>query len=375
MSRRKGKRLFIYLLAMIMIFPACPSKVSGKVKTITDMQDKLNNVSDKQKDVLEKLFSITQEMDGLKLREEKLNKVITVIKQQIYDKQVKIDNKQKDYNQKLSAMKQVLVSYQRSGPASYLEILIKADNLSDFLKSINLIKDISHNEEKLLNSLKEGKKALLKEKEKLKCKKEVLAEKKKELAESFEKKQQLKKELKLSLASLNSQSTYYTDQLSNLKQMWDDCKSVFAGIVGEISNVAGNGYFTVQDLNLNFGFKSITGSLKDTDFNQILKEHSKLPQTLIHFHENQVTFEIPEKKLIVNGKFIIHGATSILFKPETGSFYDIPLNKNSIYELFQKEALLIDFKKLAGDMVTIDFSIKKVESREGYLSFEIKPEL
>lgn len=374
MSRRNRKVLYVYLLAFILIF-SYPIGVLGEVKSITDMEDKLKNISEKQRDVLEKLFSITQEMDGLKIREDKLNKDITVILQQINDRKKKINHKQKEYDEKLMALKQVLVSYQRSGPASYLEILIKADNLSDFLKRINLIKDISRNEAKLLNSLQEGKKALLKEKAALKRKESVLAEKKEELKESLDKKQQLKKELELSLASLNTESTYYSDQLGNLKQTWEDCKSIFASIVGEISSVAGNGYFTIQDLNLSFDFTKITGSLKDTTFNQILKEHTNLTETLLHFHENHVIFEIPEKNLIVDGKFIVQGATSIVFQPETGSYYDIPLNKDSLYELFQKDALLIDFKKLTGNMVTIDFSIQKVESEEGYLYFEIKPEL
>jgi hypothetical protein len=84
--------------------------------------------------------------------------------------------------------------------------------------------------------------------------------------------------------------------------------------------------------------------------------------------------EVPEKHLVLTGDFIVAGDNAIQYEVKEGTFFEIPLENASIEELFQKGPLLINFKTIAGDMVMIDFSLNKVESLDGRLAFEIKPE-
>jgi hypothetical protein len=47
------------------------------------------------------------------------------------------------------------------------------------------------------------------------------------------------------------------------------------------------------------------------------------------------------------------------------------LETESINELFRNSPMLIDFQKVAGDLVTIDIELKDIMTEDGYLSFSI----
>ncbi|HWT27406.1 MAG TPA: hypothetical protein VN131_05655, partial [Mobilitalea sp.] len=198
--------------------------------------------------------------------------------------------------------------------------------------------------------------------------------KKEELKKAIDKQQELENEQETYLASLKQQSKYYTEQLGNLEQMWTDCKLLFQDMVTEITKIAGEGYFSVEDLNLNIGFTKMEGSIYEDTFNTILKKHSKLTETIFTFYDGYIVIEVLDKHLSLTGNFVIEGDSAIRFVPSKGSFYDMPLEQSSLAELFENGPLLIDFKKMAGDMLTIDFTIEAVESHDGYLSFTVKPE-
>jgi hypothetical protein len=312
-------------------------------------------------------------MDKIEKDIEEINGEISTIQLHIKDVEKKIENKQKDYDIQLDVLKQVLVSYQRGGPASYLEILLGADNLTQFLEGINLIKDISHNVNGLLTSLEDGKKELQKEKDKLAENVLQLEEKKEELEIPLSMQKELKEDQEAYLASLKEDRAYYQGQLDNLVQVWDDCKLIFTDIMAEISNIVQKGYFTSEDLNLNIGFFQMNGSIKEDTFNNILKEHSKLTEIKFHFYKDQVVIEIPGKHLILTGNFVLSEDNSILFEVKEGSFYEMPLEASSIEELFRNGPLKLDFKKLAADTVMFDFKVDKLQVIEGSLEFEILP--
>jgi peptidoglycan hydrolase CwlO-like protein len=368
--RRIGK-LFLFLL--IISITLIPYHASGEVKPITELEEKLDGISAEEKEVLEKLFTITQKMQELENEITRMTVEIGTLQVHIENLEDKIEEKQKDYDDQLEILKQVLISYQRGGPASYLEILLNADNLTQFLKSINMIKDISRNVSELLDSLEEAKNSLQDEKDTLAVNLAALEQKKTELEIPLQEQKQLKLEQEEYLASLKEEREYYSSQLDGIVQVWEDCKLLFADIMEEIKGIVGEGHFTMEDLNLSFSFFHSGGAIYEDTFNNILKEHSDLPETIFHFHEDEVIIEVPQKHLVIKGQFILSGESSVLFEAKEGSFYEMPLEAASMEELFLDGPLMIDFKELAGDMVMIDFTLEKVQTTEGRLEFEISP--
>lgn len=371
-KRSKVVKIFSLITLFAFISTTVPNPAFGKVQPITEMEQKLEGISEEEKAVLEELFTIRQQIDEMQKEEARISSEIDALQVQSKNTEKRIEDKQKNYDQQLEILKQILVSYQRGGPASNLEILLSADNLTMFLKSINIIKDISHNVGELLDSVEKDKKVLEDEKANLAEQLKLTEQKKIELQEPLLKEQQLKIKQEEYLASLQEQSVYYQEQLDQIEQMWSDSKLLFSDIVSEVTKIVGEGYFTLNDLNLFFDFIKMEGAIYEDTFNGILKEHSKLPETIFRFNADQIQIEVPEKHLVLTGNFVITGDSAVQFEVESGTFYDMPLEAASITELFINGPILIDFKKLAE--VTIDFKLINVESQDGMLSFEIKPQ-
>ena len=374
MSIHKIKKIIAYVLAFVFIGILMPLKVSGEVAPINDIEDKLEGITEEEKAILEKLFTIQQVINDTRQQQADITDEIAVLKTQMTTIEDEITKKQKSYDDQLDLLKQVLVTYQRGGPASYLEILLNADNLSDFLKSLNILKDISHNVNNLLISLDVSKQELQEEKALLDEKTRLLEQTKKKLEQKLEEEEALQEEQENYLASLQEDREFYEEQLGNVVQMWTDCKALFSDLVTEITKVIGDGHYTVDDLNLEYGIFTVAGYLEEGTFNSTLRKYSSMTETIFRFEEDKVIIEVPDKHLVLEGNFVIGGESAIRYEVVGGTFYDLPLEATSIEELFQKGPLLIDFKKIAGDMVIIDFKINEVQSREGTLNFVIKPQ-
>lgn len=370
---RRSRRI-LCILIMVSIGAFLPLKASSEVAPITDIEDKLDGITEEEKAVLEDLFTIQQEIDDTKRQESEISERIDQQFKQIKVLQIQIQDKQKDYDHQLGTLKQMLVNYQRGGPASYLEILLKADNLSDFLKSLNIIKDISHNLDQLLSSLEQGKQELVEEKTRLDGKNRQLKQTKQELENKINEEEKLQKDMEDYLASLQENRGFYENQLELVANMWDECQLFFPAIVSEISKIIEAGYFTENDLNLKYNIFTIQGYLKEDTFNKILSDHSTYTNTVFQFTQDEVVIDVPERRLILNGNFVIDGKKAIKYEVSSGSFYGMPLEQDSIGELFKNGPLLIDFSKITGDFEMIDFKINEVHSEDGTLNFTIMPQ-
>ncbi len=367
--RKYWKGLLALLIIPTLILT--PVKVAANVKPIEDTQGKLEEITEEEKEVLNDLFAVTQKIEGLIAEETELNQNIIVLQEQIATIQNEIVEKQKTYDEKLSVLEQVLAIYQRGGQASYLEILLNADSLSTFLKSINAIKDISHNVGELLDTLKKENKILNQEKEKLEDKEEQLKNTKDALAKNLEDSRQLKKQREEYLISLQEQRVHYEEYLSVLKSMWGDATLLFTQIVAEISRVVAEGYLTYEDLNMKAGLITMQGTIIQEKFNRILKDNSELPDDIFHFENGEVVLEVPDMQLVLHGNFVVDSKTAIRYEVTSGTFYGMPLDDISMKELFEQGPLLLDFDVIAGDMIIMDYTIRKVESTKGQLNFEI----
>lgn len=373
-KHKYSSKFKLYIILTLTLFTGTmlmSSNASGEVKPITKAQEKLEGITEEEQETLEKLFTLTQEIEEMEREEERLTGEIDELQTGIKELDKLVEKEQAEYDTQLHILERVLVSYQRGGPASYLDIILQAENLSEFLKSINLIKDISKNTGELLASIEQSKQKLNEEKDRLFHSKRLLETKREELKIPMENKQKLKEEQDTYLKELAQEKVKYQEHLDDLKLMWNDLKEIFGGIVEEFSKIIGGGYFTLEDLNVKFSLFSVKGSIHEDTFNRILKEHSSLPEIVFHFDEDTAIIEVPDKHLVLEGSFILQGDSAILFEPSGGSFYGMALEKESIAELFREGPLLIDFEDVAGDMVLIDIVLEDIETKNGNLNFTI----
>ena len=376
-GKKIGKKIgilsMVAIILMSLTYNLFPNMASGEVKPITEIKEKLEGISEEEKKILKELFTIRQEIYEKEKEEARISGEIKILEKDINKIRIGIDEKQKDYDDNLQLLKQVLQLYQRGGPASYLEILLGAKDLRTFLNGLNLIKDISRNVDELLTSLEEDKKNLQDEKAILDSQMIQLEQKMIDLQRPIEEKLALKLKMEEYLANLLEEKEDYEEQLKDLEQLWGECKLLFSNIVSEMTRIVGEGHFKDEDLNLSFGLFRINGLIHEDTFNRIIKEHSNLPETNIHFSQDQVQIQVPDWKLVLSGNFILEGDTSIRFVVKEGTFYGLPLEETSLEELFEQGPLFIDLKDMAGDMVTIDFYLHDVDILEDNLKFTIIP--
>lgn len=374
LSRKLGFRFISIVLVLMLLTGLLPLKAIAEVQQIQELEDKLEGISDEEKTVLEKLFSIKQEIDGLRIEEEVLQADIAALNEDMRELEDQITGQKEEYDLQLSILKKVLVNYQRGGATSYLEILLMANNLSDFLKSLNIMKDISHNVNDLLTLLKDNKLKLEQKQELLVKKSTDLKDKQAELLSTIESKQALQQEQEEYLATLLNERDYYQEQLAQVVLLWSENQTLFANLMKEINDIIAAGYFTEEDLNLSIGFFNISGYLEEETFNQIISDNSTLTPVIFHFEEEQVVIEVVDKHLVLKGHFIVDGEKAIEYQVDEARFFDLPLETETLKELFQNGPIIFDFEGIAKDMIQMDFRIEDVWSEEGTLNFIIYPQ-
>lgn len=368
---RRWKCSLILIIVLSISIPVKPYKVTGEVKPIEEANEQLQGISEEEQKTLERLFILTQEIEEMERQEAKITEEINELIIEIDKLEKSIIKEQKSYDMNLEIMEQVLISYQRGGPASYIDILLRADNLTSFLNSLNLIKDVSRNTGELLASIEDSKLILEDRKQSLTESMDLLETKREELKEPIAERKRLVQEQEDYLDSLSMEKELYQRQLENVKLMWDSLKVLFSQIVDEFGRIIGEGHFTMEDLNLQFNFFSLKGSIHEDTFNRVLNDNTTLAKIVFTFGQDNVRIEVADYNLVLEGHFELEGASGLLFVPEAGTFYNMALEKESIDELFRNGPLLIDFEQVAGDMVTIDIKLSDIETDNGYIYFTI----
>ncbi|NLK99930.1 MAG: hypothetical protein GX271_04630 [Clostridiales bacterium] len=368
---KKWKYSLIFILIISLSIWVEPYKATGEVKPIEEVNRQLQGISQEEQETLEKLFILTQEIEEMEREEARITEEINDLIVEIDELDKSITKEEESYNSNLKIMEQLLISYQRGGPASYLDILLKAENLTSFIKSLNLIKDISRNTGELLATIEESKLILEERKQSLADSVAKLELKREELQEPIAERKRLVKEQENYLDSLSEEKELYQQHLDNVKLMWDNLKKLFSEIVDEYARIINEGHFTMEDLNLQFSFFSLKGSIHEDTFNRIMNDNSTLSRMVFSFGQGRVRLEVPDNSLVLYGYFELGDTSSLLFIPEEGTFYGMALETESINELFKDGPLLLDFEQVAGDLVTIDIKLKDVEVADGFISFSI----
>ena len=365
------KSSLIIVLVFSLGLLIAPSKATGETQAVTEAMEQLEGISKEEQETLEKLFLYTQEIEEMERQQTSINKEIERLVIDIDSLDKSIAKEEENYISNLELLELLLISYQRSGPASYLDILLSANDLTSFIKSLNLIKDITRNTRELLDSIEEIRLYLEEKKEELSQNKSLLEIRRGELEVAIINVKSLLEEQEKYLDSLEEKRELYEEHLDNLKFMWDNIKDLFSEIVGEFSRIVREEHFTMDDLKIEFGFMSIKGALHEDTFTRILNDNTALTDMYFSFNNDGVIVDVPEYKLTLRGYFIIQDSYSLLFVPEGGSFYDMALEIESIEELFSRKPLFIDFESIIGDMLTIDIKLKDVYTEDGYLKFTI----
>ena len=361
LKNRKITILFSLFVAITLIFTSS-TLMADNDDTITEIQEKLNTISDEEKEILEYLFIQVQEIEELERENMRITEDIEIMKEEIDNLEARIEREEISYEKNLGALEGLLKSYQRMGPGSYLEIIIKSKNLTDFIHRFNILRDLTKNTGDLLTTIEKSKENLIAEKSNLDGKLILLEEKQEALNETLEKKQELVKEKEAYLESLAGDKELYLERLEYVSIIMDEIKIIIGEFTNGFAKIIEEGDFPADAVKETITLKGVKGTIKEKVFNDIINDYDWLPKVEIKFEPGKIEMKAPEKKLVLSGEFEVVEGQTLRFIPEEGSFMDMPLEKGTIEELFEDGDFTLNFEPLIGKNI-----LKSVEIKEGYM--------
>lgn len=363
-------KLFLFSSLAIILFISTffIYKVTVKADSFSDIKAKITGISEEQSQTLKKLFTLAQEIKEAEDEENRSAGDIEKVKIEIEGLQKTIDSEETAYAKREDDLKQVLKVYQRMGPGSYMEILLKSDSLPDLLRRINTLRDLTRDTGGLLDDIKENREKQSADKAKLSKELSLMEEKQKVLQQAIAKKKQTKEAMESYLTSLAEKRGQYQEYLDGLQKTWNTITPFFSKVVKDFSDQMENGGFPQDSLKINFNLFDIKASIDDKTINSIITANPQFPKMAFYFHPGKVEISVPEKNLTLMGKFVISDKHSLKFEAEEGSFFGMPLETGSIKELFQQGDLVFDFGPQLGSL-----SLASLEIMDGHLDLSVKP--
>ena len=343
------------------------SMVAMQVEPPLGIQEILVGISEEEKQVLQNLFTLAQEIVVLEIEEKELDAYLEKANQELISIEETIASEETHFTEKQEALKRVLKIYQKMGPGSYIEIIMDSDNLSTLLRRINTLRDLTRNTGKILETLEISKDKLAIEKLKLHEKLLTIKEKQEKSKVALYSKLKLKKEEEIYLASLKEKSMFYQEHLSNIKGMLDELKPIISKAEKEFSNIISDGGLPEDALKMTISLFSVKASIDQKSFNEIISKRPNLSLMVFAFKTDEIEISIPERNLVLSGTFVIEDESVLRFQEGEGSFYGMPLEAGYIKELLGEEGIALDFKPLLGKN-----TMKSIKVQDGYMELNIK---
>lgn len=371
LGSKKLKHITTFLLIIsITLVLQRVTYVVGQGEPLPEIHEKLLDISLEERAVLEKLFALTQDIEEMEGEEISITQEIERITLEANKLEEMIMDEELNFERKREDLRVVLKSYQRRGPGTYLEIILNSSSLSEFLRRLNTLRDLTRNTGGILDDLDESKTIMESQRDKLTINLALLEEKQQDLREALRLKSLLKEELEEQLIALEDERELYQDYLDSIMLMWEQLKPIFMEVTGEFSRMIEGGNLPPEALETTILFLRIRGTINEEAFNSIITDNQKLPELRFSFKPGELEISLPSHKLALRGNFIILNGHLLRFQVNKGSFYGLPLDSSSIDELFKGGYLEINLKPLLDKN-----RISTIEVMDGYIEMIIIPSL
>lgn len=359
--------IFFSISLMLTLVFFCTSILADPTAPPSEIEQKLMGISEEEKKVIENLFNLTQEIAVAEGEERVLSKEIEEINAEIKDFEDRIKAEENAYEKNREGLKQVLKTYQRMGPGSYIEILIDSDSLTTFLRRINTLRDLTRNTGELLVKLQESKNKMSLEKEKLNKKLVLMEEKQMQARAALSKKLQLKKEQENYLESLKDEKTFYQEYLHSIETMIAELKPFLSNATEKFYTLMELGNLPPEALRFSFTLSYIKEFLDDKVLNEIISQQTDFPKMEFTFHAGKAELNFPDKSLVIIGNFTAEDGHILKFQADEGTFGGMPLDAGYIKDLFKGDSMSLDCTPMLEGS-----TLESVETKEGYIEMTVK---
>lgn len=311
-------------------------------------KDKLTEITEEEKGIVEALFVLSSEIELLNTELSQLSVQMTDIKDQIAASEASIIKLEAQYKQYKDSLAEVLRLQQRSGVASRVEALLNAKNLKDFIKRINILRDLSRNVDALMATVEGARIDVEREKEALEELLVALIDKEALVKQATEEKTKAKNELEAYLESLASEREHYESYLESITQVWSSLKPMFSKTIAAFTDIIETGNLPEDTVEVNVSLFNTRGTIWEDKFNQILSQKKELPELTFDFIKDGAKLNFPDYEITLIGQFELLDEQTIKYVVTGGEFYGLPMTQDSIKDLFSEGDLVFSLQSLLG---------------------------
>ena len=222
---KKHKMVLLTILSIFMlgiIFPAYADQKQQQLqevnRQIQQQKANLNSTKKKETDIMSQLNSIEKSISQTQNEIDATNDRIAYLENNIQTTQKNIDKQQKDLDEQTGTLGDRLVEIYETGDTSYLEVLLSAEDLKDFITRYDMLGSIVEQDVDLIKTINKQKKALALKKSELEIKQKELVSVRESQESQKETLAAQKGEKQEVLGSVQKEKSQYAKALAALEQ-------------------------------------------------------------------------------------------------------------------------------------------------------------
>ncbi len=189
---------------------------NNKQDEISEKQDELDEIKAEQKDVLADIETLSNEIDKLEKEIKELNSQIKELNNKIEETEEEIEEKQKQMEERRDILIARSVAIYETGNITMLDVLLGAQDISDFLSKYYMMSEIAEYDNNLLEQIKKQKEEIETIKEQLEQDKVKVEENKKQVESKADALEVSKKQLSKKNAELESNKKALSQSIDKL---------------------------------------------------------------------------------------------------------------------------------------------------------------
>ncbi|NDL68255.1 coiled-coil domain-containing protein [Anaerotalea alkaliphila] len=341
--------------------------VEGR-EIIIETEGRIAAIGTEERTVMETLLAMEEEIQAVALEAERIAGRVNTLKGEVEDLDGKVEREQESFRRNRETLQAVVQIYQKNGPGTFLEILLDSEDLTSFLRRVNILRDLLRNTGILMERLEESAALLEQMREGIAGRLALVEQEQARLRETLREKVALKEEREAYLASLEEQRYAYEAYLAEVRYAWEEVKPLFVLASAGFSRAVAAGSLPEEALEIEASFASITVRIREEVLNQLILDRPELPELAFGFEEERVRVSAVGETLVLKGRFVLAGENRLEYRAEEGTFLNLPLGEAALGELFAAGPLELDLAPLAdGNRVTA------VESVPGMMLLKVRP--
>ncbi len=335
-------------------------------QTQIETSEKLTGITEEEKEIVEALFVLSSEIEWLNEQLKTIAQEVDAVTIQMAEKEDSIRAQKKVYDGLIETLGELLLNQQKAGAASRLDIILKSSSLSDLIKRMNLLRDLSKYSNTLILETEAVQLDLETQQAALEVLKASLEQQQVTWTHKVEEANVAKLELETYLESLATEKAHYESYLKTVEAQWNQLKPLFSETIAIFTKIIEKGDLPPEIVEVNLSLFNTRGTLREETFNEALRARNDLPELEFKFLEDSVQINFPSFNVKLEGTFELIDPQIFKFVVTGGDFYNLPMSESALADLFSQGEMIFDLKSMLGKN-----TIKSIQIRETYIDLQI----